>query len=366
MTNKDKIQEEALEEIYKHKRCGVDISMGVGKTRIGIRHFQKNFNPLISVLVVIPKLSVKDSWLNELDKLNIKDQEVHFTFTTYLSLKKKNPNEYDIVYLDECHNLLISHEIFLSKFTGKVLGLTGTAPVRRGTDKYMMVQRYCPIVFTFSVDEAADSNILNNYKIVIHELELSKTPTFKKKKKNGGFWYTTEEKDYAYVNKRMGEAITPKQKQFAAIMRMRALMSYNTKESYTKSILNNVSHKCIVFANTQDQADKLCKHSYHSKNSKSEENLELFSDGRIKQLSCVMQLSEGISIPNLKQGIIMHAYGNERKSAQRIGRLLRLNPSETATCHILCYKNTVDEKWINDALQGFDKSKITYFNPLKN
>ena len=34
----------------------------------------------------------------------------------------------------------------------------------------------------------------------------------------------------------------------------------------------------------------------------------------------------------------MHAYGNERKTAQRIGRLLRLNPSESAVCHILCYK----------------------------
>ena len=60
----------------------------------------------------------------------------------------------------------------------------------------------------------------------------------------------------------------------------------------------------------------------------------------------------------------MHAYGNERKSAQRIGRLLRLNPADTATCHILCYKETVDMKWINTALGDFDKSKIKYFNPL--
>jgi len=35
-------------------------------------------------------------------------------------------------------------------------------------------------------------------------------------------------------------------------------------------------------------------------------------------LSSVMQLSEGVNIPNLKQCIIMHAYGNERKSSQRI------------------------------------------------
>jgi hypothetical protein len=56
----------------------------------------------------------------------------------------------------------------------------------------------------------------------------------------------------------------------------------------------------------------------------------------------------------------MHAYGNERKSNQRIGRLLRLNPDDTAIIHILCYKGTVDEKWVNEALKDLDSSKITF------
>ena len=130
-------------------------------------------------------------------------------------------------------------------------------------------------------------------------------------------------------------------------------------------MIKNISDQCIVFANTQAQADRMCNHSYHSKNTASEDNLQLFSDGRIDKLSCVLQLSEGVTIPNLKQGIIMHAYGNERKSAQRIGRLLRLNPSETAICHILCYKNSQDVKWVNAALSTFDSDKVKYFNPLE-
>ena len=67
-------------------------------------------------------------------------------------------------------------------------------------------------------------------------------------------------------------------------------------------------------------------------------------------MSCVLQLSEGINIFELRQGVILHSYGNERKAAQRIGRCLRLNPDETAMIHILCYKGTVDEKWVVDAL----------------
>jgi superfamily II DNA or RNA helicase len=112
------------------------------------------------------------------------------------------------------------------------------------------------------------------------------------------------------------------------------------------------------------QADRVCRHSYHSKNVQSEDNLQLFSDGRIDKLSCVLQLSEGVTIPGLKQGIIMHAYGNERKTAQRIGRLLRLNPSESAVCHILCYKGTQDETWVQKALKDFDSNKIKYYNPI--
>jgi len=357
-SKKDSVQEQALKEIEKYKRCGVSISMGVGKTRIAIKHLMKNFHPFIKVLVVIPKLSVKDSWDDELKKMNLENLSNHIDFSTYLSINKQNPADYDIVYLDECHSLLETHESFLENFKGKILGLTGTPPIRKESEKYRMVYKYCPIVFKFSVDQATDQKILNDYRIFVHKISLSKLLAFKKKNKNGGVWYTSEFNDYNYLTSQLAKANTPKQRQFFSILRMRAMMDYNTKEIYLKSILDQVKDKCIVFANTQEQADRVCKNSYHANNPKSEENLQLFKDGRIQKLSCVMQLNEGVTIPNLNIGIIMHAYGNERKSAQRIGRLLRLNPTEIATCHIFCYKDTIDEKWVGKALEGFDQDKI--------
>jgi len=324
-----------------------------------------NFNPFVSYLVVVPKHSVKESWIEEFRKMEADKMLDHVTFVTYLSLNKKHPLDYDVVYLDECHSLLPSHEAFLNMFVGKILGLTGTPPRDKQSIKGRLVQKYCPIKYTFDVDSATDSRILNDYKIIVHELELSKLPTLKKKnKKTGGVWYTNEAKDYQYYNGRIAEAQSQKQIQLARIMRMRALMEYTTKENYVSSMIKNINDKCIIFANTQDQADRMATHSYHSNNPKSEENLELFSDGRINTLSCVLQLSEGVTIPNLKQGIIMHAYGNEKKTAQRIGRLLRLNPTETAICHILCYKNTQDVNWVTSALKSFDETKIQRYNPL--
>jgi superfamily II DNA or RNA helicase len=143
---------------------------------------------------------------------------------------------------------------------------------------------------------------------------------------------------------------------------MRAMMDFKTKEVYGKNLLNDIEDKCIIFCNTQDQADRICEHSYHSKNPDSEGNLDLFGNDHITKLSCVMQLNEGVNIPNLRAGIIMHSYGNERKSNQRIGRLLRLNPTETAIVHILCYKDTVDEKWVEEALKDLDNKKIKFFD----
>ena len=145
-------------------------------------------------------------------------------------------------------------------------------------------------------------------------------------------------------------------------MRMKAMMGYYSKEDYAYKLFNQMEDKCILFCNTQEQADRLCKKSYHSNNPDSEDNLIDFKNGVIDKLSCVLQLNEGVNIPKLKSGIIMHAYGNERKTAQRLARLLRLNPDDVATIHILCYNNTIDRFWVDSALKDFDETKITYLN----
>ena len=362
--NREQVQEHALSILKHNHRCSLGISMGVGKTRIAYKHMLGHYNSFAEYLVVAPKHSIIKTWIDESKKIGCEELLQHITFSTYRSLNKHNPNDFDIVYLDECHSLLESHTPFLNNFNGNIVGLTGTPPKRKGSEKYRMVQKYCPVKYEFSVDEATNNKILNDYKIIVHKLELSGVRNLPKKKKDGTYWYSSEKKDYEYVTKRFLEAVKPKDRQFTSIMRMRSIMEYRSKESYVKSLIANMNSKCIVFANTQAQADRICSHSYHSTNNNSNRNLELFSDGRIDKLSCVLQLSEGVTIPGLKSGIIMHAYGNERKTSQRIGRLLRLNPVETAVCHILCYNNTVDKAWVSQALKSFDKSKIKYYNPL--
>lgn len=360
MSKRDEIQQEALNIAVQHNRCGLGISMGVGKTLIGLRyidHFQQASTNPLRVLVVAPKLSIFDSWRSDAEKFGLSLD--HIEFTTYLSLNKFHPKQYDIVVLDECHSLLYSHHAFLTNYTGRILGLSGTPPRYPRSEKGEMVQQYCPILYTYITNDAVDDSILNDYKIVVHRMPLATSNTLQVKTKTGSF-YTSERKNYDYWTKRIVEARSKKEEQITSVMRMRALMDFTTKEKYTKELLEEIEDKCIVFCNTQDQADRMCTHSYHSGNDESEENLQQFKEGAIYTLSCVMQLNEGVNIPNLKVGIIMHAYGNERKSNQRIGRLLRLNPDEKAIVHILCYKDTVDERWVGEALKDLDPAKISY------
>jgi superfamily II DNA or RNA helicase len=171
---------------------------------------------------------------------------------------------------------------------------------------------------------------------------------------------TSELNDYQYWTGKIGSANTEKALQISRVMRMKAMMTYPSKEQYARKLLQEQTEKCLLFCNTIDQAHKMAAHSYTSKNPKSDANLEKFKKGDIDKLSCVLQLSEGVNIPSLKAGIIMHSYGNERKASQRIGRLLRLNPDDVATMHILCYSDTVDEQWTKNALADFDQTKITW------
>jgi superfamily II DNA or RNA helicase len=365
---KDDIQSEALGVLLPAHRGGAGITMGAGKTILGLKHFNTLIKRARSIeraplkaLVVAPKKSIFKSWTDDAEEFGYNSLLDQITFSTYRSLTKQDL-DYDVIYLDECHSLLFSHKPWLKQYSGKIIGLTGTPPKYPTSEKGKMVSEFCPILYTYITDEAVDDEILNDYRIIVHSLSLDSAKTMlvdRGEKK----WYTSELKTYTYWTDRYNDTDSPKTRQILSVQRMKAMQTFPSKEEYAKRLLVESKYKCLLFANTKVQADKLCSHSYHSGNKASEDNLQDFKDGKISKMSCVLQLNEGVNIPELKEGIIMHAYGNNRKSAQRIGRLLRLNPDDVATIHILCYKGTVDERWVTQALADFDQDKISWYDP---
>ena len=351
---KEQINKEALGVLKTFKRSTAYLSVGVGKTKLGLNHFelvmkkvQEKLSRNAKALVLAPRNKIIEGWKNEAKKWNLEHLLENITFSTYRSINKQSLN-YDVIYLDECHSLLNSHDAYLKNFQGYILGLTGTAPAYENSEKGKMVAKYCPVKYTYLTDDAIKDKLLNDYKIIVHMLELSILKNFKieiKDKKTNEVtksWMSSEKKTYDYYTSRCDNAFNSKSKSFASIMRMKQMHKFPTKEEYAKNLLNSINEKCILFANEKLQADKLCSHSYHSSNKNSDTNLNMFETGKIKKLSCVDQLSEGANISGLKEIIIMHSYGNNRKAQQKLGRALRLNPDDTAIIHILCFNNTVD------------------------
>jgi len=359
----NELQEKTLTIIGAQYNVGVAIGTGGGKTLLGLKHMAKRFHDSIAFLVLMPKTSVKQEWLDNMKEHGYEYLLPHITFANYRSISKQDLG-YDWAYLDECHSLKYTHGDWMDAYLmsgGKVIGLTGTYP-KRG-EKFDMCDRYCPKIFEYNIDQAIDEGMLNNYKIFVHMLPLDNKHTVKKKKANGGFWPTSEVKDNAYWTNAIASCDNPGKLKMLRIYRMKAFQSYPSKIEYVKKILKKIDYKTIIFTTTQDQADEVCEYSYHSGNKKSEENLQLFKEGKIYRMSCVEQLSEGKTIKGLKVGIITHAYANDTKTRQKIGRFLRLSPEETAIIHILCYDNTIDLQWVKSALSTFRQHQITIYRP---
>jgi superfamily II DNA or RNA helicase len=359
---RERIQKEALDAVLSTRRAGLHVSMGVGKTYIGLQYIDKLGG---KVLVVAPKLTIFESWKNDAQKFGLSYLLNNITFTTYISLRKHDPKDYNIVVLDEAHNTKSSHDEFLGNFRGRILGLTGTPPKYTYGEKGQMMELYYPIKYSYGVDEAVDEEILNDYRIFIHKLPLSTVNDIQAGKGSKTF-YTSESKNYNWLQTQIRSAAGEKQLFMKRIFLLNAIKQFKTKLHFVDFISKNVplEEKCLLFANTTEQANTICEYSHHSKNPRveNEENLAKFASGEITRLSAVEQLSEGVTVPNLKHIVIMHSYGNEKKASQKIGRALRLNKEEVASVHVLCFKDTIDESWVAKSLEDFDISKIKWID----
>jgi superfamily II DNA or RNA helicase len=370
---KQALQDQVLATIQGRRLAGIALTMGLGKTLVGLRDMAHllaagklpDHAASKPFLVAAPTQAILDSWPQEAHKFGLAYLLDHVEFTTYRSLGKAlAAGPYHKLYLDECHALKDSHEPGLKAHAAKkrsILGLTGTPPAQTQSEKGRLVATYCPIVVDYTTDEAVLAGLLNDYHLVVHRLPLRTERDYVLTTKSGSQFTTSERENYLYWSKRLANAAQdPLPIETLRILRMQALMNYPGKGNYMRYLADQQTDKVLLFTCNQQQAEEQAAHTYHSKNKHSQANLTLFNTGAIQRLACVAQLSEGISIANLRVGIIWHAFGNERKAAQRIGRLLRLNPDQTATVHLLAYQDTVDEQWVAQALDAFDPTKISY------
>jgi len=150
---------------------------------------------------------------------------------------------------------------------------------------------------------------------------------------------------------------------FHRLARMRIIQNSLAKLNKTKQILqDNPDERILVFCGITKVADSLGIPSCHSK-SKDKEALQRFAEGEGNHMAVVKIGNTGVTYKPLNKVIINYFDSNAENLAQKINRCMAMEyntPDKKSHITIISSKQNVEEKWLNKALEFFDKSKIKY------
>lgn len=353
-------------ELKKNNNRGlISICTGGGKSKIAIDLADELNSSNFKGLLVVPTEKLRDiNWKNEFSDWDKEELYDKFDRSCYVSISKIKDQSYDLVILDEAHRVTpYNYEFFKNNNVKAIIALTATPPQEEDKKK-MLEDLQVNSVFHISLDEGVKLGLVAPYTIKVIETRLdtkekyldsgSKTKPFK----------TTEFNLYAYLNKLLVKLMyTNADPTWLILKRMRFIYNLKSKTDIAKKLIAKLpkEDKTLIFCGTINQAEELCEYTYHSK-SKSSKALEDFMSDKIKTLSCVNSLNEGMNISNIDTAVIVQLNSKELDLIQRIGRICRYREGHLATIYILCALETQDEKWVNAALTNFNKECIEYIN----
>ena len=342
---RNNIQEEILQIAEKYNRCSFDVSIRLGKT-FCMLHIASKYN---KVLVSYPNEPIYTSWILDSKKFNIDVSNI--TFTTNISLSKHNLQEYECVICDEFDTLSVSNLEYIKDNLPDNLYLFSGTPPLKGSDKRAIVDVIAPIVYTVKLEDTI-GHTSKDYSITVHLIDGSKTILTLK---SGKTW--TEQAKINWLENKYYKSNNWND----MLVLINAIKSSQSKFNYLKKFTSSNDRE-LIFVETKKQCDDLKLPSYYSDNKDSENNLVLFQNNKINKLVTINQLKASITFNNLNKAIILHTYSNYAKAHQKLGRCLTYSDSNIADLHILCIKNTIDEKWCRKSLTEFNQNKIQWVN----
>lgn len=354
MENLRETRQREFADIWMKHRFGLLLlSPRFGKTAVGINIFIK-LDPS-SILIVYPDEKIKQSWLDEFERMNYLHPDI--TFTTYLSLHKYKEMRFDIVVLDEAH-LMSERQLFtcyeLLKINKTVLALTGT--LTKDTQRALNDVLHLPVLATYSISEAVEENIVADYEISIISVPLDNIIKLYKGK--------TEKQKFDNISWVIDRQVEQgKDPFFLRLQRMRIIQNSIAKKNKTISLLKEYEkERVLTFCGLTKVADSLGIPSYHSKSS--EKNIfENFVKGDINHLAVCRIGNTGITYKSLNRVIVNYTDSNPSNLTQKLNRCLSMeynNPDKKGLITIVSSDESTEHNWIKKGLSFFDKSKIKY------
>jgi len=328
-----------------------------GKIRTSI-NILKEFPKDASVLIAYPDNKIKQSWLDDFEALGYENDNI--TFTTHLSLKKYVNKLFDIIIIDEIHLLSeaqidVCQELLTDN--KKVVGLTGT--LAKETKNVLSDYLAMRVVAEYPLEKAIDEGIIVDY-----EITVVTTPLDIITKQNYGGKERTEKQqfdNYTWVINKMQSEY--RDTMFLRLARMRLIQSSLAKTNLTKKLISkHQDERILIFCGVTKVADGLGIPSYHSKSSE-KQMFEDFAEGKGNHMAVVKIGNTGVTYKPLNRVVINYFDSNSENLAQKIQRCTAMeynNPDKNAQIYIISSNEQVELKWLQKALEFFDRSKIKF------
>lgn len=346
------------------------VGLGKGKMMLDLAQELYDAGKIKTVLYVCDSQRLRDSdkegFPQEIEKWVSPELKKIIRLECYQTTYKWENKEYDLLLADE-FDFAVSPsyvKIFLNnKFKYKIV-VSGTC----SKAKEEIIKTICPIVFRYTTEDGENQQVLNKTKYYIYNYKLS----------------DEESEEYRRLTLKVAQAMAvdadENTKRFWTLKRKHFLSRLESSQHHCKKIMKwlydqDKKTRMVIFCEDTDQADKVCKYSFHGKNEK-DDNLTKFQNGEINAMSTVKKIRRGINMRTLMAAIFEMLSGSSTEFDQRNGRLKRLPVDEVATVIFMCpwykkkptdnggifYKETVVADWINRATSNF---KNITFKTLK-
>lgn len=358
-------------------RCTAILSTGFGKSKIAIDVIKRLMPE--KVLILVNSTFLRDtSWAAEFKTFGFEDFfKERVELVTYQTAYKWKKEEKDLskyfVVADEVDFAGGTQELssfFYEYPEVRILGLTGfiTATKKAWFDKYL------PIFKTITASNAQDQGMLNKIHFIFVKYDLSqnksdcvveyKVSNTKKsfmQSENDSYDYATKklrkleiEKSMIHRDNLMGA--TSREQYVAKLQKNATAMNYaignrtdllynsKTNQKIIPMLLKHIQEnypddKTIVFSKRNEQVLNLFgeENAYITRldEDKAKSNFVKFQFGESKLLGVCDKVNRGANIPNLRFGIFEAFDGSDTNASQRLGRLMRLRPEDTAVAFIL-------------------------------
>ena len=308
-----------------------------------------------------------DGWKSEFKKWKATSLYKNTEMLCYASASKVKGNEYDLVILDEAHNITeLSSTFFKNNSIRDIIALTATPPEKEEKQELLSLLGL-ETVYELSLEDGISLGIVAPVNIHLIYTTLEEKEKTVKMGNKERYFMQTEKKAYEYYTQCVDycyETNRYDKLKFQILNRTRFIYNLQSKKEAAEELLDTISdQRNIIFCGSVAQAEDLCPFNFHYKSGK--RDLNSFINMEIDQLSCVNSLNEGHNLPNIDNAVIVQLNSNALNLIQRIGRVCRWREGHTANIFLFVCKDTQDEKWAENALKSFNQSNIKKYNNIK-